>query len=78
MEALLEKLQNAQTRLLTAVLASRGRERAALQELRDTLQEAELVAQAAAPAGEGAALPRALSPAFYATFVLVLLLVEDL
>lgn len=78
MEALLEKLQSAHVRLLSAVTASRGREHGVLRELVDTLQELELVAQAAAPAGKDAALPRALTPAFYATFILVLLLAEDL
>ncbi|TYZ68568.1 hypothetical protein PybrP1_006095 [[Pythium] brassicae (nom. inval.)] len=78
MEALLEKLQSAQARLLSAVTAGRGRERETLRELADTLQELELVAQAAAPAGEGAAPPSALTPTFYASFLLVLLLAEDL
>lgn len=82
MEGLVEKLQVTQMHLLRAVIASGNdcsASRAALQELNATLEELELVAQAATPASaDHAALPAALTPKFYATYLLVLLLAENL
>lgn len=87
MESLLEKLQLAQARLLRDVLASHGNDRSTvqrkLQELKETLEELELVAQAATrPSGSDEAdaqsSERACAPTFYATYLLVLLLAENL
>lgn len=87
MEGLLEKLQLAQARLLRDVLAAHENDRSAaqLQELKETLEELELVAQAAARPTNGSsddganAQPSSvLTPTFYATYLLVLLLAENL